>query len=338
MSTRQHPKFSWSWSRDGMLSRCAHLYLHHYYTAHYGRRRNASHQERLAFRARQLTSLHLVLGKILHTQAQRCADLALEGEPIPGAEMVAEEVRIELRDVCRRARDDFGKFLLDPGQGEMIASLYYTGRWDPREVAAVTEKINPCAAHLVDSPLWEEIRGLDSRSVLRFPKARKLWHDEIGTVYSAPDLVILRDDEGTVEIVDFKTGQTGDVRDQIGIYAWFVPQLLEIPFHDRIWTGRVIGLHDGTDEVHAITRATLSRAEAQIRQSVEWMVELMEDPTVNEPKALDDVPLPRPDIRERICPYCPMRQVCTGVLQRHGGQGIANPLWRLVRWDGSAAG
>jgi hypothetical protein len=196
----------------------------------------------------------------------------------------------------------------------MLHSVYYEGRYDRAEVAAVAAKVDPCVRHLHDSPVWDRLGAVPPEAVV-LVEAHDCVEWEGSQVYAGPDLAILGED-GSCEIIDWKTGrrrEEGAAREQLAGYAWFLQRKLGIAFGDGQWTARAVYLQDGEEEQYVLTRLDLIRAEHRVRESVERMRGYLSDASTNAPLPKEAFPLVHPAFRFR-CARCSYFQLCARVM------------------------
>lgn len=271
---RPHPDFSWSHSRDATLADCARKYFWRYYGSHNGwlAADEVTEEARLAYRLKQLVSLHTVLGTAVHDVAKDCTLLIRSGEPpLPYHRMVRRVTGV-LRRVCQCSKNREA-FLRDPKRHPMLPSMYYRGRFDGVEVEAVRGKMERCLYHLSECRLWRELPWFAPEGIVVVDTLDSAVIDGV-TLYAAPDLVLQAG--GHVEIVDWKTGREEEVvRAQLGLYAFFAERKLGLPFSEDRWRGRVIRLHEGNDDSFALRRRDLRQAEERMRESVDLMRSLL---------------------------------------------------------------
>ena len=300
--------FSWSHSRDRLLDECARAYYWRYYGSYAGWSRGAGADARLAWRLKHLTTLHSVFGMAVHSLARECAGAVRDGRPRPIPAEMKERVRAALRVACTRM--DRAAFVRDPKARPLLHSVYYHGRYDRAEAAAVATKMEACIRHLDQSPVWDRLERLPPEAVV-LVEAHDCLEWEGLRVYSGPDLVILGDD-GSCDIVDWKTGRrTGDegAREQLATYGWFLERKLRLGFVEGRWTARAVYLQDGAEEAYVLTRLDLMRAEHRIRESAERMRGYLADVATNQPLPREQFPLLHPAYRFR-CGRCPYFELC----------------------------
>ncbi|MBB4637504.1 PD-(D/E)XK nuclease family protein [Longimicrobium terrae] len=315
-AVQRSTQLSWSHSRGRLLEECPRAYYWRYYGSQDGWRRGPGTppDAELAWRLKHLTTLHSVLGQAIHESAREIATAIQERRAAPDEGRLTDQVRIALHAACAVRRADF---LRDPKRYPLLQSVYYTGTFDPREVAAVRSKLKPCVRNLLASPVWEAARMLPPEGLIVVDSLSTAELD--GTpVYAAPDLV-MAGPGGECTFVDWKSGKRGDpdVHAQIATYAWFAQRRLGLVFGEGRWSGRAVYLAESDEEGFTITRLDLMRAEHRIRESVEGMRQCLSDPQANLPKSRSSFPLALPAFRHR-CRGCRYFQLCKAELTRPG--------------------
>jgi hypothetical protein len=310
-----YPDFSWSGSRDDVWSSCERRYFHQYYHSWLGWSADpsVSDSQRAAYRLKHLTSLHGELGVAVHALCEERVTAMRDGERWIGtAAAVEERLRLALRKACVASRDRAG-YLRRPKNHGMLQSVYYTGRYDAREVEAVRRKMGACARYIVGHPVWEELGALPPEAFRAVECLDGLTLE--GTkVWVKADLIYEADDRRTV-FADWKTRSDDDypVRPQIALYALYARDVLGIPWREGEWIGRVINLVTGRDHCFELTQVDLARAEKRVRESVAGMRQLLEDEALNRPMPMEHFPLAPQPLRWR-CPHCPFFQLCADEL------------------------
>ena len=306
-SLPDQPEFTWSHSRHHLFEECPRAYYWRYYGSHGGWRYAVGADTQLAWRLKNLTTLHSVLGAAVHDEARRSATAVRERHPRPSVEEMSERVRAALRAACLST--DRMAFLRDPKAHPMLRSIYYGGRNDRAEIDAVSAKIEPCLRHLHDSALWDRLAALSPASIV-LVEAHDALEWEGVRIFAGPDVAVVED--GCCEIVDWKSGrrrEEEEAREQLAGYAWFLTRKLGLEFVNGGWTARAVYLHDGEEETYVITRLDLLRAEHRIRESVEQMRGFLADAPTNTPLAVSAFPLLHPAFRFR-CARCSYLQLC----------------------------
>jgi hypothetical protein len=297
------PTFSWSHSRARTLAACAREYYWRYYGSHNGWLADAPHPAQVAYRLKQLTSFDLVLGSAIHSGATEIATALRDQLVPPSRESLEAAVRHELNDLYRRSQD-LRTFKIRPRLHPVAHCFYYGSGFSKARRAKLEEKLGSCLDHLVSAPVWDEIREAG-------PGAIRIV-DEVGQftldVWAAPDLIFL-DEDGVWNLIDWKTGRTLLDVEQLGVYALYAREVLDV---DPPYRGRLIGLLDDRHITHEVTVAALEAVEARIYDSVRLMETYLVDVEANQPFALEDFPLAED---RRRCRRCNFYQLCRRELE-----------------------
>lgn len=313
---QRHSGLSWSHSRDRILVACPRRYYWHYY----GRHDPDPEVARSAWVLRQLTTLDLTLGTVLHTLARETALAVREGRSPPSHATMLERARAEMNRVFLSSQHrDW--FLRCPTETPMLQEIWYGGRVDPATVERIRQKLFTCVANLAASPIWDILRSLPADAVLIADSLTSVTIDHT-TVFAAPDLVYRPGtdrgscDSGEIVLVDWKTGrQHQDADSQLAVYALSLTTGSDLDIADGRWVGRVNLLATGGDAWYELSALDLERARRRIRTSVAVMRTYLADPERNIPLPRDAFPLATPECRSR-CPTCPFLELCELELAR----------------------
>jgi hypothetical protein len=215
---REFPQFSWSHSRDRLLTECQQAYYSRYYLSHNGWEREAPAEARQAWTLGKLVSVPSALGMAVHQRALECAAALEKGEPLPDATVLIERVCAELNTL--RLRRDVSAFIAAPKAHPMLHEIYYRGRLEREMIERTREKIERCINHLVAAPLWGDLRAcLGGGGEVRIVDAYQSFELHGTTVYAAPDLVYRFVGAKQPTIVDWKTGKLDGAIDQVAVYV-----------------------------------------------------------------------------------------------------------------------
>lgn len=305
----EYPKWSWSHSRQQTFASCPRRYYYNYYGSHNGWEFNAPTEAALAYRLKKLSNLYIVLGDAVHKCAQNMVERVIEKRALPDADVVEEEIRRQLRRVWKSSRDDLAEFIRRPNRVDMLHEFYYRLGVSSETVERINGRIGQVARALVDSSVWDELRD---------PEVELISYEQFDTfliedtpVYAVPDLVY-KDAQGQWIIVDWKTGEEADNnQEQVALYTLFVHKKYGAPV-DKI-TARLEYLSLQTTTELTFTPEELQAVEAEARESMEKMRELLEDPAENVPKAKEHFPLT--SLRHQ-CPWCNFYELCQQELEQ----------------------
>lgn len=304
---REHPEFSWSHSRDKLLSDCRRAYYLRYYASHNGWERGAPSLARHAWALGKLLSVPSALGIALHERALECVDAVQSGHEIPSAAQLVQSTRAALNVL--RSRRDRRAFLKDPKRLPMFREVYYCGSLRRQVVERTTLKIVTCVGNLRSSSLWDDLRRtLDAGGEVRVVDGFESFRLGDLTLYAAPDIVYRAGPDARPVIVDWKTGQLDGTIDQIAASGLLVRDHLAWPMSGGSYLARVVSLSDGQEHQFALDTQDLDEAEDRIRRSVSRMRSLLSDPMQNVARGADDAfPM---NWGGPACRYCPYLELC----------------------------
>lgn len=314
MSLGQYPSFTWSLSISKLLEACARRYFYQRYGSWNGWDESGSAEARRAYQLKQLTSLDLAFGSAIHRRATELAHIAEDGREPPALAALVRRTRHELGRIYKRSREDF---LADPKRNPMLQNVYYWGRPDSAAVDRVRRKIESCLPNLLDVELWNGIRDrtlqiahveeVDGRFV-----PPELEVDGVG-VFARPDLVVRRQADDRIAIVEWKTGapRDSDIL-QLQVYAVWALDRLDVQGGCE---GRVVYLQDGSSIVRDIHESDVDRAREHIRTGIGRMLAFVDDAETNRPQGKEQFPL----VEDRwACRHCNFFELCESELREAG--------------------
>jgi predicted RecB family nuclease len=299
---RENPPWSWSVSRRGLFRECPRRYYYHYYGYHDGWLASAPDVARRAYRLRNLKSLPLLVGEVLHALFGEALRDVRGGKPAVAADTLFNEARRRL-NVAYAESKNRKAFEAEPKGRAMLHELYYGTELADSRIDAMRRRLRAATEGFLASPSFreagaapfQEIKGIDHEGHFELDGTR---------IYAAPDLTIRRGD-GTWVIVDWKTGAGDEAHaTQLGVYGLYLR-------HRHGVRGPVAGrleyVSEGTSEDVAIDEAALEFALREIRDSVAAMRAYLDDPAANRPRPREAFPL-RDD--RRACPQCNFYELC----------------------------
>ena len=306
---REYPPWSWSFSRHQMFVSCPRRYYYNYYGSHNGWESGATAEAALAYRLKKLSNLYLVLGDALHKSAYHVVERMMEGKELPGADIVEEEIRRQLRRVWKSSRDDGDLFLRRPNRVDMLQEFYYQMEVSEERLARINDRIKQVSKALVASTVWDDLgaRGVELVSCEQFDT-----FIIAGTpVYAVPDL-LYRDSGGRWTIVDWKTGEEAeDNQDQVALYALYVQNKHGVPAEQIVARLEYLSLQ--MQNCITFTPEQLELVEKEARASMTRMRDLLVDPTENVPRPKKEFALTD---SKGLCPWCNFYELCKGELER----------------------
>ena len=318
-----HPEFGWSWSRHRLYRLCPRKFWLRVYLAWGGWDAPAGTPAYIAYRLTKLTSCPLLVGTLVHSALRELAEAAAARQELPDFDVLWKPRWAELVRIRHTPRE---LFLERPKANPMLADAYYGTRLERElndDVQSAGDLLSRCLVNALELPLWAE---LATAARVRPPDTLERSHVHIlgdplpVTWWGAPDLAYVPASRETVEIVDYKTGESVDEEEsatQIHTYAAYLIAGAGATWDPR-WRGRTINLRDLTSRVIPITREGIHRAfglvEADLRQ---WRLgQVSREPNIADQRAF---PLAEnPD----HCPRCEMVGICQDL---EAGSGPHSP-------------
>jgi hypothetical protein len=299
-------EFSWSKSRHEKFSECRRAYFYTYYGSWGGWDAPAGSPVRELYVLKKLSSRWQWAGSVVHDAVKQVLTRAKATGDLRPLEEVLDQTR-------RRARAQF-------------ATSREKGYW--REKSRIVglvehEYAEPVAdaewKRLYDQVIEASLRGFYASEVLeelrRTPRERWLTVDELDkwsfegtTIWAAVDFAY-RDQDGRVNLLDWKTGKAREVDHvQVGTYALYARQKWGAP-PDGVVGGLVYLAPDGGPAVRVDVKAdeaTLESCRQTMRGSIGAMKQVLADPARNQ--AVIEA---FPQIQDRdACRRCPFRRPC----------------------------
>lgn len=300
-------EFSWSNHRSRVFQECKRKYFLNYYDFWGGWSHDSSEETREIYILKKLTNRYMWVGSLVH-------DAIAE---------VLKSVRVGRYPSRSSVKEEFVK-CMRTGYADSQRGRY---RVDPKNVTGLVE--HEYDEEVPDSE-WKEMRDLGYACIDAFyesdilgqirqdPPARWLAIEgdvsEKGTFadhFMIGDLKVwlildfaFQDSDGTVHIIDWKTGKSSSDPLQLhvyGYYAWKVwdisPEQLELRF---------VNLAREDEYRESFSQEKLENVEQEILDDVMEMKDFLEDPEANQARK-EDFPM----IDEtRICKRCRFRKIC----------------------------
>jgi CRISPR/Cas system-associated exonuclease Cas4 (RecB family) len=250
----------------------------------------------------------MLVGQLFHEViAERLRMRADAPAPVPAAQ-IKEEVERRLLKRLRESRNrDWERFGQPKKYAIFFEDYYGLGVNDATRDIAI-DQIAACAQGLATSAY--------GRRSFEVPKRRLRIIDPLSfddskmsvdgtTVYAAPDLVV-EDDQGTLHIVDWKTGKTGKAKiAQLAVYGLFVSEKLGAPI-ERI-RAHLVYLASGEVERHENLREGVAEVRRMISTYTTDVRARLTDVAGNAAGDIDQFPMTE---NRSLCRRCNFREIC----------------------------
>jgi CRISPR/Cas system-associated exonuclease Cas4 (RecB family) len=290
-----------------MLAECARRYLLHFYVAWLGWRFDAPAESRAAYRAKQLTSVPVLIGQEVHGRAREMIEAIRNGQPLPPLEDMIQRTRSALNGAWTASRD-IKAFHRSPKRHPMLIERYFNRPLSNDMLGRYRARIPLLHENLYQWPGWDEVRACAPADVIVYD-ATDPAEFEGHPLYAAPDLVF-RTPEGEWIIVDYKTGKelSDEDREQVELYYLYLVLRGVIAPDDAV-TGCLVGLSEPHEERFPLGAEDLERAKRRVRESTWEMRGLVKEMDANRNEALPAEHFPLTPVESR-CTWCSFQEIC----------------------------
>ncbi|MBR0459759.1 MAG: PD-(D/E)XK nuclease family protein [Victivallales bacterium] len=303
-------ELTWSVSRANLFQECPRAYYYNYYGSWGGWDFNAPAEARLLYTLKNIQTMILWAGGIVHELIKGALEKARETGVLPDVPTLQEAASQLMNSqwldcIHGRWRERPKSTNLDElyyGNGKQFGTLTRLPRsaTDP-----IRERVQECLASFVHAPIVQEILATPAQQWVTIDTLDTFELEGI-KIYCAIDFAFY-DKEGFLNIIDWKTGNeySDTLQHQLACYALYAMQKWNVPF-DKIRLQGVILRDGGRTSFHNITQGMLDMTRKKILISHKAMKDILADPDNNLAQEQDFEPRPA----ERHCLRCNFRQVC----------------------------
>ncbi|MCR4317479.1 MAG: PD-(D/E)XK nuclease family protein [Planctomycetes bacterium] len=301
MAFNDYPSFSWSLSRKKVFETCKRQYYFQYYGYWGGWNAPPASVAYRAYRLKNMTTLPMLLGSIVHEVIEDAIKGYSASGSIPEYFQLAYEARKRLSDFWERSLAKEWK--LKPKSPNLFE--HGVGREFTREQRGeVREQIVRCFRNLYDSEKFRLVLDTNPESY-RVPERLASTRIDGVEVFGVPDMALRTADDAQI-IIDWKTGkQRGDGQDQLSTYGLFITR--ELGFEPCRIEGYLVYLDPLAEVGGTISAESIKSAEENARKSILDMISYIEDRVVNKPKSAEHFPK---TTDENECKRCFFQELC----------------------------
>ena len=294
--------FSWSHSRDRMFRECLRRYYWNYYGSWGGWRAVAPREARLAYQLKQVQSVKMWVGDIVHRVVENALRAIRAGQTPEAAALREEARRIMNREWAQSLSGDWKR---DPKRNTNLFEHFYGQEITAEDRAELRERAFACLDAFMTSDAlarirqagpknWLALEDLTSFKIMEFPVWVKL------------DMAI-RHGDGRSEILDWKTGMACDADwRQAQTYALFAMDIWKTPPETVDTT--LVYLKEGCEDTRPVEAAALINQRDQIMASMADMLDALDDRDRNV-ASMSQFPMTG---RPERCGLCNFRRLCFG--------------------------
>ncbi len=298
----EYPEFSWSYSRNEKFRECPRDYYYHYYASHNGWEFEAPETARLTYRLKQLTTLPIEIGAVVHKGAAAAIKQARGG----GSALTREDLYSLARSQLNQAwldSHDFPQWERTPRQRKMFHEFYYDTGINESAIEDAKRQLEICFQNLLESESYREAVAAPRCEIKNLEEFITFEID--GTpIHAVPDL-IYRKGDGIWMVIDWKSGRSkADDATQASVYALYVREHFEAAAENI--KVRVEYLFRGAMEEHSFTKDALDQKADAIRDSITAMQGYLQDAARNKPLEKARFPM---RVDTSVCQYCNFYQL-----------------------------
>ncbi|MDX1520036.1 MAG: PD-(D/E)XK nuclease family protein [Anaerolineae bacterium] len=294
--------FSWSFSRAGRYRRCPRSYFYHYYAAWDGWREAAPAPIRRAYLLKNLTSLPLWTGTLVHESIRFALARLKAGHPVADGDL--------LRQMRTRAKADFttsqsGDYQQQPNQLTGFQEHYYRVSPADKLWRTAWQQAERYLNTFLNSPLYARLRQLPATAFLDVETLQSFFIGDT-KVWVQLDLACREGDR--VTIYDWKTGGSLDeldLRRQLGLYGLYLRQAFPEVAAGRL-EGVVYALAEDRLLEFELDQTVLGEAQTYAEASIAELRGLCLSPSAN---LADMGRFPMIDDLA-VCRRCNFRELC----------------------------
>ena len=299
-------EFTWSPSRDRLYQMCAHAYYLHYYGSWGGWDRRAPKAARQAYRLKQMTTLPMLAGTVVHAVIEDAIGQIRRGGVVERDAML-RQASARMNRAWRESRGEAWRHSSPKKVTTLIEHYYGEKRGGPavgaEVIAEIKSKIRTCIDHYLNSEIHQQL--LDSRgATVRSCEQLSAFQLHDTKIWVAMDLVCAPPDDA-VTIYDWKSGEPRDADTfQLRVYGLYAAH--EWGISPSKISARAFYLVDGQEKVLNFDQALLDRTSAEVAERIAAARGLLADPQKNFARIED---FPRVEDR-RVCARCAFQEIC----------------------------
>jgi hypothetical protein len=293
--------FSWSLTRQQMFDECRRQYYLNYYGSWGGWGDDAEPQARLAYRLKNIVTLDMWIGDILHRVIESELGNVRRGFR-PRAEALKERGRSLLNTEWRQSIEH--RWRENAKHNRNLFEHYYGIEIGKERREQLRQKLFACLETFSALPLIERLSSAPPEAWITVEQLDTFLVDRV-PVFVKIDCAV--DLDQLTWIVDWKSGKASD-RDiqQTFCYGLYTMQKWNTPF-DRM-RAMLVYLAAGDTREEAVTAERALAMQEKIVTGIHAMRQCLRDPAANAARE-DDFPTTQ---NHRLCRRCSFHEICYG--------------------------
>jgi hypothetical protein len=294
--------FSWSFTRHKNFAECRRRYYYLHYGSWNGWNNDAPDEARLAYRLKNIQSLPMWLGDLVHRMIERILG-DLRNQEVNSLENYQKQLRNWMNKEYVQSTEK--KWMWQPKRNLNLFEHYYGEEITAEQRTAARDKVYGCLEHFLDSPIFARLGKLRPAE---WKTIEKLEQFPVGghTVYLKIDCATQAD--GLTTIYDWKTGAANDeVAVQLACYALYACHAWRAPVESQ----RLVTYYLDPDTVreHTPTAEELIDTKEFILASMQEMIATLDSGVEKNRATKDNFPMTD---KRGVCRRCSFRELCFG--------------------------
>lgn len=299
--------FSWSSNRSHLFKECKRKYYFNYYGYWGGWNSDCDERVQDIYLLKKLQNRHMWLGTLVHDSIERVLKYLRADRLLEEQEVVDQMVK--------RMREEFvdsrnGKYRLDPKGTPGLTEHEYGEDIEDDEWVRLREKGITCIRNFFSSDTFEQIHKSDVKEWLAI-EGDLQEQESMADSFEMGDLTVwlkldaaYRSSDGTVHIVDWKTGKGDPNFRQLYCYGYYAWKKWDVDPSNLLLTYEKLASREQHQEEFSFEQ--LESLEDEVRDEALQMKEMLVDPEENEAREED---FPMVD-QLNLCRNCRFRRIC----------------------------
>ena len=294
-------EFSWSKSRAEKFNKCLRSYYLHYYGSWGGWDWEAKPEHKEIYVMKNLQSIPLWVGSIVHETVEWLTKRAATRDPVPIDQAL---------DRLRKNMDmdwwtsESGNFRDQPNKMVGLMEHYYGEPIDQETFETAVTQSQDCIQNLYQNSVYQQFAGNQNLKILATEPYDSMNMNGL-KVWAVPDVVTW--DGTNLHLIDWKTGKAmgGDeINFQLSIYTAYCSIKWEVLF-EKI-TASEVNLFLNQVKTRTFTVEDIQETKQAISVSASKMLDMLVDPENNIARE-DDFPMTE---ILNYCRYCNFKRAC----------------------------
>ncbi|MBI2082360.1 MAG: PD-(D/E)XK nuclease family protein [Deltaproteobacteria bacterium] len=293
-------QFSWSKSRDEKFRECPRQYYYHHYGSWGGWDQRSDPKIRELYILKNLKSRQMWMGEVVHHAVENALKHYQQNQEMP-TDAFLTQLTQRMRREFKESRDK--RYRQSPGKLLGLYEHEYEKGIPDEKWVEIHESARRCFSTFANLIFPQRVKPIPVEHWKLIEEMQEFQFE--GTkIYVKIDFAY--EDENGLKILDWKTGKTEDVDNEIQLdcYGLFSRDHFKIPV-ERIETV-IVNINTGKETSRKMIEAKMDFAKHYLRNSIAGMKRLLKDPEKNI-AVEDDFPFTE---NEKTCRWCNFQKIC----------------------------